>query len=89
MRAKFPFFEVFRDTFVRNIPPDSLLKMETTTIKMRESKRSRNTNDRLAANRAALSTASKTVIAGSDNRWASLHEDLFLPGVCCSVAKLG
>ncbi len=88
MRAKFPFLEAFSDTFVRTTPPDSLLKMEATPIKMRESERSRDMDDRLAANRAALSTSSKTVNAGSDDRWASLHEGHFLPGACCSAAKL-
>jgi hypothetical protein len=33
MRAKFPFLEAFTDTFIRTTPPESLLKMEATTIK--------------------------------------------------------
>jgi hypothetical protein len=88
MRAKFPFLDAFSDTFVRTTPPDSLLKMEVTTIKMRDSERSRDADDKLAANIAALSTTSKAVGAGFDDRWATLHEGRFLPGAGCSAAKL-
>jgi hypothetical protein len=39
MRAKFPFLREFSDNFIRSTPPESLLKMEATTIKMQESER--------------------------------------------------
>jgi hypothetical protein len=88
MRAKFPFLDAFSDNFVRSTPPDSLLKMEATTIKMRDSERSRDADDKLAANRAALSTSPRSIGAGIDDRWATLHEGRFLPGAGCSAAKL-
>jgi hypothetical protein len=88
MRAKFPFLDSFSDTFIRTTPPESLLKMEATTIKMRESERSRDADDKLAANRAALASTTRMVAAGPDNRWSSLHEGCFLPGAGCSAAKI-
>jgi hypothetical protein len=88
MRAKFPFLRKFSDNFIRSTPPESLLKMEATTIKMRESERCRDADDKLAANRAALSLSAKTVQQGTDNRWSVLHEGRFLPGAGCSAAKL-
>jgi hypothetical protein len=88
MRAKFPFLDAFTDNFIRTTPPESLLKMEATTIKMRESERSRDADDKLAANRAALPTSTRAVAAGVDNRWSSLHEGRFLAGAGCSAAKL-
>jgi hypothetical protein len=88
MRAKFPFLREFSDNFIRSTPPESLLKMEATTIKMRESERSRDADDKLAANRAALSLTAKTVQQGTDDRWSVLHEGRFLPGAGCSAAKL-
>ncbi len=51
MRAKLPFLDGFTDTFIRTALQESLLKMEATTIKMRESERSRDADDKLAANR--------------------------------------
>ncbi len=54
MRAKFPFLDAFTDTFIHTTPSESLLKMEATTIKMRESDRSHDADYKLAANRAAL-----------------------------------
>lgn len=88
MRAKFPFLSCFSDNFIRSTPPESLLKMESTTIKMRESERNRDADDKLAANRAALCTTSKLISAGQDDRWSRLHEGRFLPGAGCSAAKL-
>jgi hypothetical protein len=88
MRAKFPFLEAFTDTFIRTTPPESLLKMEATTIKMRDSERGRDAEDKLAANRAALAATSKAIPAGTDNRWSVLHEGRFLPGAGCSAAKI-
>ncbi len=62
--------------------------MEATIIKMRESERSRDADDRLAVNRAALGTSSRTISSSPDDRWAALHEGRFLPGAFCSAAKL-
>ncbi len=61
MRAKFPFLDTFSDMFVCTTPPDSLLKM-------RESERSRDADNKLSADRAALSTTSKAVGAGTYDR---------------------
>ena len=88
MRNKFPFLDGFSDTFIRNTPPESLLKMEATTIKMRDSERGRDADDKLAANRAALSDTPRLIGAGVDDRWSVLHEGRFLPGAGCSAAKL-
>ncbi len=88
MRAKFPFLEAFSDNFIRSTLPESLLKMEATSIKIRESERSRDADNKLAANRAALSSSTKLIEAGPDNRWTILHEGRFLPGAGCSAAKL-
>jgi hypothetical protein len=88
MRAKFPFLEAFTDMFIRTTPPESLLKMEATTIKMRDSEQGRDADNKLAANRSALATTTKSVPAGQDNRWSLLHEGRFLPDAGCSAAKI-
>ncbi len=74
MQAKFPFLCEFSDTFIKSTPPESLLKMEAPSIKMRESERSRDADHKLAANRAALSLSAKSIKQGMDDRWSILHE---------------
>jgi hypothetical protein len=88
MRAKFPFLRDFSDNFIRTTKPDSILKMETPTMKMKESERTRDADERLAANRADLGVTVKTVKEGKDDRWKILHEGWFLAGAGCSATKL-
>jgi hypothetical protein len=88
MRAKFPFLRDFSDNFITSTKPDSILKMETTTMKMKESERTRDADERLAANRADLGVSVKNIKEGKDDRWKILHEGRFLAGAGCSVAKL-
>jgi hypothetical protein len=88
MRSKFPFLRDFSDGFIRATKPDCILKMESTTLKIRESERSRDADDKLAANRAALGTSPKILKEGADDHWKILHEGRFLPGAGCSAAKL-
>ncbi len=88
MRAKFPFLRDFSDNFIRSTKPDSILKMETTTMKMKESERTRDADERLAANRADLGVTVKNIKEGKDDRWKILHEGRFLPGAGCSASKL-
>jgi hypothetical protein len=47
MRSKFPFLRDFSDGFIRATRPDCILKMESTTLKIRESERSRDADDKL------------------------------------------
>jgi hypothetical protein len=88
MRAKFPFLRDFSDNFIRSTKPDSILKMETTTMKMKESERTRDADERLAANRADLGVSVKNVKEGKDDCWKILHEGRFLAGAGCSASKL-
>jgi hypothetical protein len=88
MRSKFPFLRDFSDSFIRATKPDCILKMESTTLKIKESECSRDADDKLAANRAALGTSPKILKEGADDRWKILHEGRFLPGAGCSAAKL-
>jgi hypothetical protein len=67
---------------------ETLLKIETTSIKIQEMERVREMEDRLASNKMALSSTSTQVKAGPDNRWTVLHPARFLPGMACTAAKL-
>ena len=88
LRKKFPFLADFSDEFVRSKPMETLLKIETTSIKIREMDRVRDVDDRLSANKMAMATTSTNVPAGTDNRWTVLHPARFLPGAACSTTKL-
>jgi hypothetical protein len=88
MRAKCPFLRDFSDNFIRTTKLDSILKMETTTMKMKESEWTRDADERLAANRADLRVTVKTVKEGKDDRWKILHEGRFLAGAGCSATTL-
>jgi len=55
---------------------------------MKEAERGRDNDDRLAANRLALSSQPTAVPAGTDDRCTSLHVGRFLAGACCSTSKL-
>jgi hypothetical protein len=87
LRRKFPFLSDFSDHFVRSQPMESLLKIETTSMKMRELERSRDTDDKLSANKLALARIVTNVEAGLDNWWTILHPARYLPGAACSAAK--
>ncbi len=88
IRRKIPFLAEFSDDFIHSKPMETLLKIETTSIKIREMERVRDTDDKLASNKMALSSTSTQVNAGQDNRWTVLHHARFLPGAACSAAKL-
>jgi hypothetical protein len=67
---------------------ETLLKIETTSIKIREMERIRDVDDKLSADKMAPATTATEVNAGMDNRWTTLHPARFLPGAACSAAKL-
>ena len=68
IRVKFPFLQEFSDIFVRSQPLDTLLRMETTSIKVHEFEKSKAASSRLAANRDKISSTFTSVVAGRDNQ---------------------
>jgi hypothetical protein len=88
MKEKFPFLQGFSDSFLRANKPESLLKMEATSLKMKEMERSKDAEEKLAANRAALGSTSITIKEGKDDRWSTLHQGRFLPGAGCSAVRI-
>jgi hypothetical protein len=88
MRDKIPFLREMSDGFIRSMPPQDLLKLESTSLRIREAERMKDAEDKLAANRASLGSRPKEVKAGLDDRWNILHDARFLPGAGCSATKL-
>jgi hypothetical protein len=56
LKANFPFLKDFSDDFFRANKPESLIKLETANVKLKEAERSKDANDRLAHNRANIGT---------------------------------
>lgn len=69
-------------------PIETLLKLEATSIKLKNLEKSRHVEDRLATNREDLLKIKIEVKTGWDDRWTHLHEARFLPGAACSATKL-
>ena len=88
IRSKFPFLREFSDNFVRSQPLETLLKMETTSIKVQEFEKSKAASSKLAANRDKISSTFTAVLPGRDNRWDELHQARFLPGAGCTAGKM-
>jgi hypothetical protein len=88
LRKKHAFLADFSDNFIKNTPIGDLLKIECTAMKMKEMERSKDADDKLAANKAALATTFTLVKEGRDNRWSELHPARFLPGAGCSAVRL-
>jgi len=88
LRKKFPFLSELSDRFIRSQTTAELLKMETTTLKMRMMEQSRDCEDRLASNKMALEEKESMVPRGTDNRWNKLHPGRFLGGATCPAKRL-
>jgi len=88
LRKKFQFLEGFSDSFISSTPLADLMKMESTSLKIRELDRAKDAEDKLASNKSALADSYTCLEAGKDNRWDSLHTGRFLGGAGCSSKKV-
>jgi hypothetical protein len=88
LRSKFDFLKDFSDSFIRNTPAGELVKIETASIKINDSERARDAEDRLSANKMKLLSSTQEISAARDNRWSILHPARFLPGAGCSATRL-
>ena len=88
IKAKFPFLKDFSSSFVSSHPLETLLRMETTSIKIQEFEKGKAASSKLASNRDNIASTFSEVVSGRDNRWDSLHSARFLPGAGCSAGKV-
>ena len=88
LKRRHEFLNEYSDEVLSSTPIDTLLKLESTSIKLRNLERGEGTDEKLSANRDNLVTTITTVVAGEDNRWSKLHASRFLPGAACSAVKL-
>jgi hypothetical protein len=88
LRRKFPWLSDFSDSFIRVQGAEGLMKMESTSMKMRMMERKMDYDDKLAANKMALGDRVIIIREGQDNRWTILHDGRFAAGAACTTSKL-
>ena len=88
LRSKFPFLRELSSNYIKGLTPSELLNMEKASVKRGEHERLKDAEDRLTSNRMDLGISATDVKAGTDDRWAILHDGRFLAGAGCSASKL-
>jgi hypothetical protein len=80
LKGRFPHLADFSDSFLMSRTTDELLRIESTSMKLKDAERGRDVEDRLHANKSALASKVVKVPEGEDNRWNILHQAKFLGG---------
>ena len=88
LKKRHAFLAEYSDNTLTSLPLETVLKLESTSIKLRNLEKSRATEEKLAANRDSLGNTVIQVQAGVDNRLTKIHPARFLPGMGCSAVKM-
>ncbi len=88
IKKKFSFLAEYIDEFISKNGLDTIIKLESTTLRLKEAEKGRATEEKLALNRDELAATTIKVMAGVDNRWDQIHPARFIPGAACSAAQL-
>jgi hypothetical protein len=88
IKKKFSFLAEYSDEFISKNGLDTIIKLESTALRLKEAEKGRATEEKLAMNRDELAATTIRVMAGVDNRWDQIHPARFLPGAACSAAQL-
>jgi len=87
LKEKCPNLSEFSDEFLQGRTLDELLRIESTSLRIKDAERARETEDRLSSNKAAMLDRFFEVEPGKDNRSTELHPARFLPGMACSAVS--
>jgi len=88
LKRRHAFLNEYDDEVLASTPLSVLVKLESTSLKIKNVERQKDAEDRLSANRESLGIDKIQVAGGIDDRWDNLHEGRFLPGAACSMAKM-
>jgi len=88
LKRRHAFLSEYSDDVLATTPIETLIKLETTSIKLKNMEKAKDTEDKLSANRDRLAEMEYRIESGVDNRWSKLHDSRFLPGAACSAKKL-
>ncbi len=85
IKKKFSFLAAeYSDEFTSKNGLDTIIKLESTALRLKEAEKGRGIEKKLALNREELAATTIRV----DNRWDQIHPARFLPGAACSAAQL-
>jgi hypothetical protein len=87
LKLRFPRLKEFSDSFLRGRSMEELLKIESTSLKIRDAERRGEAEDRLANNKQNLEASAVFVEGSRDDRCGTLHKGRFLAGAACSSKK--
>jgi len=88
LKRRHAFLKEYDDEVLATTPLSVLVKLESTSLKLKNVEKQKDAEDKLTSNRDSLGEDKIMVGAGLDDRWDNLHEGRFLPGAACSMAKL-
>ena len=88
LKKRHAFLNEYDDDILASTPLETLLKLESTSIKLHNLERGNNVDEKLSANRDNMESTNTKVCEGLDNRWSTLHPARFLPGAACSAVKM-
>jgi hypothetical protein len=88
LKMRFPRLREFSDEFLQARSMEELLKIESTSLKVKDAERKGDIEDRLAVNKQNLEANAVKIMSGSDDRWSILHPARFLAGAACSSKKV-
>jgi len=88
LKRRHTFLNEYTDEDLEKYSLATLLKLEATSIKLRNLENSKAAEVKLSANRDVLDETYYKVLGGQDNRWTDLHESRFLPGWGCTSQKM-
>lgn len=86
-KKRHPFLKEYSDEIIAHTPIETLMKLESTSIKLKNLEKAKGVEERLTTNRDNLATTSYQVKEEEDNRWSKISEARFLPGLVCSATK--
>ena len=87
LRKRHTFLNEYSDELIISTPIDTLLKLESTSIKLKNLEKAKDIDDKLTSNRDSLPDTAIQIEQGTDNRWDKLHNSRFLPGMGGSAVK--
>lgn len=88
LKKRHTFLNAYTSETLSAFPLETLLKLEATSIKLKNLEAGKAAEVKLAANRDNLVDTVYKVQAGEDNRWTEIHEARFLPGWGCTAQKM-
>ena len=87
LRKRHAFLNEYSDEIITSTPIDTLLKLESTSIKLKNLEKAKDIDDKLTTNKDNLPDINIKIEQGTDNRWDKLHSSRFLPGMGGSAVK--